>query len=311
MKKRLCIPFGALTLFVILFMAFAGTPVSARPATEVSAAPAPQKADLTNWKRLISAEIAAVPYDTGVLVIDVASGDKFEYNPDKRFRSASIIKLFILKELFDQVKSGKVNLSDTITYDKSVAKDGGMLHKFSSGVNLRLEDYALFMLAVSDNTATNMFMDHLGMDNINANIQSLGAKQTILGRKMLDSEARRAGRDNFTCASDVGIVLNSFLKENNPRILDMLSLQKNRSKLPANLGFEDADDLEYVVANKTGELPPNVSHDSAIFFFDKPNPVIAVVLTEYADANSADDYMKINQYIARIGKIVYDTFKKE
>ena len=177
-----------------------------------------------------------------------------------------------------------------------------MLHKFSSGASLRLEDLALFMLAVSDNTATNILIDYLGMDKINTSIKALGTKETILGRKMLDFEARKAGRDNFTSAADVGIVLASFLKED-PRVLDMLSLQKNRSKLPSALGYDDMDDLEPVLAHKTGELG-GIEHDSGIFFYATPRPVIVVVLTE-----NLPDSATGCAFIGRIGKIIYDAFE--
>jgi beta-lactamase class A len=253
------------------------------------------------WKEKVAAEIAAVPFDAGVFIYNVADNDKFEHNSDKRFSSASIIKLFILNELFNQVKKGEAKLSDVLIFDHSKAVEGGMLHKFSSGASFRLEDLALFMLAVSDNTATNILIDHLGMDKINAGIQALGAKETILGRKMLDFEARKAGRDNFTSAAEVGNLLTGFLKED-PRVLDMISLQKDRSKLPGNLGFDDADDLEPVIANKTGELP-NHYHDAAVFFYATPRPIVAVVLT--AKVPHLTDG---NQFSARIGKIIYDTF---
>lgn len=253
------------------------------------------------WKGKVAAEIEAAPFDVGVFILNVADNDKFEHNSDKRFSSASIIKLFILNELFNQVKKGDVKLSDVIIFDHSKAVDGGMLHKFSSGATLRLEDLALFMLAVSDNTATNILIDHLGMDKINASIQALGAKETVLGRKMLDFEARKAGKDNFTSAAEVGNLLTGFLKED-ARILDMLSLQKDRSKLPGNLGFDDADDLEPIIANKTGELP-GFYHDAAVFFYSTERPVVAVVLT-----GGVPHLTTGCEFIARIGKILYDTF---
>jgi len=282
MKKRIFV------LFIVLLVA--GASLQA------------QTANMSNWKDLLAREVAAAKFDSGVLVINMANNDKFEHNVDKRFSSASIIKLFILNELFAQAKRGEVKMSDTIIFDHNKAVDGGMLHKFSSGAIFRLEDLALFMLAVSDNTATNLLIDHLGMDKINTNIKSLGTRETILGRKMLDTAARLAGRDNFTSASDVGKVLASFLKDD-PRILDMLSLQKNNYKLSAKLDFDDFDDLEPILAHKTGELG-NIEHDAGIFFYATQRPVIVVVLTA-----GLPDYSVGRDFIANIGKIVYDAFK--
>ena len=288
-------------ILAVLSVSFAGG-VFAQPGQQI--AREPEKANLSNWKTLISREIAAANFDSSVYVLNTATNDKFEHNVNKRFSSASIIKLFILNELVAQVKRGDVSRNDFIIFDQKKAVDGGMLHKFSSGATLRLEDLALFMLAVSDNTATNLLIDYLGMDKINTSIKALGTKETILGRKMLDSAARLAGRDNFTCASDVAIVLNSFLKED-PRVLDMLSLQKNNYKLSSKLGFDDFDDLEPVFAHKTGELG-GIEHDAGIFFYATPYPVIVVVLTAgLPDVNTG------RNFIGNIGRIVYQTFNIE
>jgi len=289
MKNWFFVLFVVLTLTCLSSVAFADEKV----------------ADLTNWKEKVAEEIKAVPFDSSVFIFDVAGGDKFEHNADKRFSSASIIKLFILNELFSQVKKGDVKLSDTIIFDHDKAVEGGMLHKFSSGATLRLEDLALFMLAVSCNTATNILIDHLGMDKINEGIQALGAKETILGRKMLDFEARKAGRDNFTTAVDVGNLLTGFLKAD-PRVLDMLSLQKDRSKLAGGLGFDDADDLEPILASKSGELF-GYYHDSGVFFYATPRPVVAVVMT----GPNVPTLKMGCEYIGRIGKIIYDAFLVE
>lgn len=254
-----------------------------------------------SWKKKVAAEVGAASFNSGILVFDVSNGDKYEHNADKSFPSASIIKLFVLWELFDRVGRGDLKLSETITFDRDRAVDGGILHKFSSGAILRLEDLAMLMLAVSDNTATNLLIDRLGIDKINATIQATGAKETILGRKMLDFEARKAGKDNFTSARDVGMILERILK-GNPRMLEMLSVQKNISKLPALLPFEDPDDLEPILAHKTGELTGK-SHDAGVFFYRTPRPVIAVVLT--SDVPTLSEGCEFN---ARIGKIVYDAF---
>ncbi len=268
------------------------------------AASAACAADASGWKEKVAAEVSAVSFDAGVVVVDVANGDRYEHNADRRFSSASIIKLFVLNNLFEQAKKGDLKLSDTIVFDHDRSVVGGMLHKFSSGATFRLEDLALFMLAVSDNTATNLLIDRLGMDNINKSIQAMGAKETVLGRKMLDFEARKAGKDNFTSAQDVAMLLTRFLKDD-PRILDMLSLQKDRSKLPADLGFDDADDLEPILADKTGELP-GFYHDAGIFFYASPRPVVVVVMT-----GGVPHLNTGCEFIARIGKIVYDTFNPE
>lgn len=292
MNKRLC------SVLIGTFLAVVLAASAALAATDAATAPK------GNWKEKLDKAIAAAPFDVGVYVLDVASGDTYQHNADKQFSSASIIKLFILQNLFEQAQKGDVKLTDAIVFDQSKAIPGGMLHKFATGAILRLEDIAQFMLSVSDNTATNLLIDRLGMDRINASIQAMGAKETVLGRKMLDFAAKQQGKDNYTSAQDVAMVLQRFLKAD-PRILDMLSCQKDNSKLPALWGFDDYDDLEPVFAHKTGELP-GFYHDAGILYYKTSHPVIMVVLTggvPHLATGCAFD--------AKIGKIIYDAFRTE
>lgn len=252
------------------------------------------------WKSEIAAITGSVTFDYGVYIQQGDAPDGFfEQNATKRFPSASIIKLFILQHLFEKDGGTGELLNKTLTLDRSRAVPGGILHQASNGAAMRLEDIALLMLAVSDNTATNLLIDELGMDAINATIQRLGAKDTILGRKMLDSAARKAGRDNFTTAADTALVLKEIAK--NPRMLQMLSIQKNIAMLPALLPIDDPDDIEPVLAHKTGELD-GLRHDAGVFFYDS-KPVVAVVLTSGLPTPKTGQ-----DFGAAIGKVVYDTF---
>jgi beta-lactamase class A len=243
-------------------------------------------------------------FDVGVYVKRVSSGESFEHNSKLSFPSASIIKLFIFYHLFTCGEGAKGEkkekyLKRTVTYDHAQAAPGGILHRVSDGAALRLEDLAILMLSVSDNTATNILIDELGMSGINETIQNLGASDTFLRRKMMDFEAKRAGRDNFTTPSDVAKVLEAILK--NRRMVEMLSVQKSTSAFPARLPFDDTDDVEPILAHKTGYLP-GVAHDAGIFFYSE-DPVIAVALTSGAPARQEG-----HGFCADIGEIVYFAF---
>ncbi len=94
------------------------------------------------------------------------------------------------------------------------------------------------MISVSDNTAANLLIDRLGMDAVNGGFRELGLSGTVLGRKMLDFEAKKAGKDNFTTAGDMAVVLETlhsgkiFSASARSRMMEILSLQKLNSKLP-------------------------------------------------------------------------------
>ena len=252
----------------------------------------------SEWQKKLAAAVERRPFDVGVYIKRVSSGESFEHNSKLPFPSASIIKLFIFYHLFTCGK-GEQYLKRTVTHARAQSVSGGILHKVSDGATLRLEDLAMLMLSVSDNTAANILIDELGMGGINETIQKSGASDTFLRRKMMDFEAKLAGRDNFTTPSDVAKVLEEILKSR--RMVEMLSVQKSTSMFSARLPFDDTDDVESILAHKTGGLP-GVTHDAGIFFYST-DPVIAVVLT-----SGAPTLQEGCNLCADIGEIVYFAF---
>ena len=256
------------------------------------------------WQDKLRTEAEAFPFAAGLYVRDLTQKTAFEYQADKIFPSASVIKLFILWSLFESAAEDKLDLLEEGLFDASDSVGGGILHKASPGARFRLDDLALLMLAVSDNTATNVLIDHLGLDAINASIRRLGFEKTVLGRKMLDFEAKKQGRDNYTTPRETGELL-AKIAQKGGRMLNMLSVQKSTDKLPARLPFEDPDDLEGLLAHKTGELP-GCEHDAGIFFHLTPRPVVAVVLTSGVPHRSTGC-----DFCAQVGKTVYDAFTEQ
>src|ERR1700757_1266307 len=106
-------------------------------------------------------------------------------SPDAPVQTASVIKLAILYEALEQVRSGKVHFEDKITLTKADQVQGsGVLLFFDAPISLTLKDVLTMMIVMSDNTATNLAIDHLGLENIDARIAKLGLKDTYLYKKV-------------------------------------------------------------------------------------------------------------------------------
>ena len=262
-----------------------------------------------NWVETIEQEAAHFNRSAGVVVRCLTSGRETLYNADLVFPSASLIKLGVLYTLFSKNASGELSLDEIIPFSSEGAVEGGLLHRVRTGARLRLDDLALLMVTVSDNTAANMLIDRLRMESVNDDFKKLGLADTVLGRKMLDFEAKKRGRDNFTTAREMARLLQALHSEEGlpgearDRMMAMLSAQKLNSKLAGLIPVEDGDDLEPILAHKTGELPGH-EHDGGVFFYNGKNPVVAVVMTGGLQGRSEGV-----DFCARIGRIVFDAFK--
>lgn len=106
-------------------------------------------------------------------------------SPDTPVQTASVIKLAILYEALEQVRSGKVRFDDKITLTKGDQVPGsGVLLFFDTPLSVTLKDALTMMIVMSDNSATNQVIDHLGIENIDARIAKLGLKDTYLYKKI-------------------------------------------------------------------------------------------------------------------------------
>lgn len=153
--------------------------------------------------------VAAYEGVAGLHVIDLTSHDRFAVNDDLIFPQASSIKVPILLELFRRAESDPGILRRRVVMGDDVRTGGsGVLRVLTDGGSaLSLEDYAIYMVVHSDNTATNVLIDELGMDAINQLSARLGAPQTKLQRKMIRPEESARGNENLSTPSDAATIM--------------------------------------------------------------------------------------------------------
>ena len=252
------------------------------------------------WFEKIKNLIGTVEGEVGFLVKNLASGETFAHNETTVFSSASIIKVPILVALLDAADKGQVDLNAISVVSPSDVVGGcGIIQILSEKLPLTLLDHATLMIDLSDNTATNQIISVVGMDNINAACRELGLNDTVLGRKLMDFEAKKQGKDNFTSCRDM-LTLFEKLHNNSEKYalaLKLLKQQLLNDLLPANTGFK------FDFAHKTGELP-GVRHDVGIMYLDVP------VFVAFMTRNLAKDIDGI-RLANEIGIILCKEFKKQ
>ncbi len=123
--------------------------------------------------------------DVALFAENLKTHETVAISADTPVQTASVIKLAILYEALDQVRSGKAHFDDKITLTKTDQVPGsGVLLFFDTPLSLTLKDVLTMMVVMSDNSASNLAMDHLGIPNVDARIAKLGLKDTYLYKKI-------------------------------------------------------------------------------------------------------------------------------
>ena len=144
----------------------------------------------------VRAEVALFKGKVNLFAKNLDTGATCSLDGDNRVRTASTIKVAIMVEAFARVAEGKVNWSDPVLLtDAKKVTGSGVLQDLSDGLKLTLRDAVTLMMTLSDNTATNLVLDVLTTEAVNARMDSLGLKQTRSLRKIGSGGTSRAGED--------------------------------------------------------------------------------------------------------------------
>jgi beta-lactamase class A len=265
---------------------------------------AQQRSTSNTLQAALSAKLAsdlnrtAASYDgvLGIFVKDLTSGEAFAVNADAVFPQASSIKIPILVELMRQAETGKLNLDERVEIHRPALVGGsGVLQFFAEGGSaISLRDLAVLMVVLSDNSATNLIIDRVGMQNVNSMLAGLGLNKTLLARKMIDVAAEQADRENRSTPRQMAALLESL---NSGNLLDAehtkiaLEILEYPKDSPIRAGLPP----EIAVAEKPGSLN-GAQCDSGIVFL-KGRPYVISVMTTF---NSVDGDAAITSVSARI-----------
>ncbi|CCH53905.1 beta-lactamase [Fibrisoma limi BUZ 3] len=225
----------------------------------------------------------------------------FHHQADERVPSASLIKLPILIEAMERIKAGQLDPDEIhILTDSEKTGGDGILKTYSHRSRIAYRDIIRLMMIHSDNTATNILINELGMNAINQRIRSLGLAKTQLNRVMMDTAAVRQGRENYVTAREMNQLLTKIYQHQiaTPalcdQMLDILKQNENRQTIPRLLPNT------VVVAHKTGILS-YVRGDVGIIY--APQPFVLSVLVQGVSTAEAE------RIISEIALMCYNHYK--
>lgn len=242
-----------------------------------------------------------------VAVEDINEGTSFSVNGNESFYAASIIKVPIMAAVFAAAEEGSIRLGDYLPLRRDAMVGGsGVLQFMSPGIELPIYDLLTLMIIQSDNTATNMLIDLIGMEKIQAVMNGLGMERSEIHHKLMIVQANRVNSNEIT-ATDVNALLTRIAGGKcvslhaSEQMVNMMKLQQLSNGLIDNLPVKNSSFVGAIpyweIAGKTGNLE-GILHESALLYV-RGRCMAVTVLSK----DSSEDEGR--EMIAQIGSEVY------
>lgn len=243
---------------------------------------------LSDLKQKIQSMTSEYEGDFSVLVQDVNTGDQMTIADNTPKKAASLIKLFVMETIYNQISLGNMKETEEISI---------LLNK---------------MITVSDNESCNKLVELLGTEGsdfesgmkvVNDYIKSQGYTGTSMGRTLQDTREIPAEGENYTTVADCGQMLSKIYHKtcvdeaSSEKMYDFLLEQTRQSKIPEGIP------AGVLVANKTGELDDTQSDVAIVEDPDKSVYILCII-----GADVKNDSAAIAE-IADISKVVFQYFK--
>ncbi len=264
--------------------------------------PGPAAAKWAQLEKDVEASLRDFQGVLGYVIKDLDSGRTLTRLPDRRFPSASMVKVPIMAACYQAAEQGRISLHDTLKLKRSdKVRGSGVLRGAAIGSPLTVEKLLELMITNSDNTAANMLIDLLGYEYLGNTFHALGLESTNLSRKMMDFQSRSRGVENWTTPREMALIMEKIYRRSciSPQVseqcLELLKRQKVNNRIPRYLP------RKVVVAHKTG-LEHKVCHDAGIVYTGKGDVLISVLTEGDTGAVIAE------RMIGRISKSVYKAY---
>lgn len=267
---------------------------------------------LAGLRSRLDARIAASEAEVvGVYLVDLATGDSLLIDADRRVHAASMMKVPVLIQLFRDAEARRLSLDDSLTithrfrsivdgspYELSAPDDSDTTLYARRGQRESIRQLAELMITVSSNLATNMLIEHVGAERVQASMRELGADSIAVLRGVEDIKAYRAGLNNTTTARDLGVIFAAIAEGRAAgdaacrEMVAILSRQRFNEGIPAGTPPGTR------VAHKTGSIT-RIRHDGGIVYRADGTAYVLVVLTR-----GIDDPEVADELIADLSRIV-------
>lgn len=253
------------------------------------------------WEQMvsnISSMAGTFDGDVGIYIKDLKTGRTFRHNDNRRFLSASLIKVPVMAALMAEVEAGRISLDRSLRYTRAMRREGAGTLKWSRpGKRFSIGQLLWAMITKSDNTAAAMIIDQVGYPRLNEHFKGFGLAATRIAPTGMSLASRLdPALDNYTTPQEMGMLLEKIYRHQivrNDGLSDLMLDVMKHANAPSRLAKYLPDDWQ--LARKTGLLRKNC-HDTGIVFGPGGDYVICVLT---GDSRS---YATAKGFISNVGK---------
>jgi beta-lactamase class A len=284
--------------------------IAAAPAQQtISAPPAPEMGPTPRdaaWDKMVSQldnMASRYPGRVSVYMKDLRSGKTWTHNPDDLFPAASLIKVPILISAFYKMKDGQLSLDEPLTITRRNRRGGSGSLKWSrDGTRLSVRDALTHMINESDNTATQMVLERIGIGYVQQQFPRMGLLYTGIYEEGMSIKGGRVAHENYTTAREMEMLLEKIYRGeavDKPSSDLMMEILKKPKAVASRLAKGMPSNWE--IAHKTGLLR-QACHDSAIFL--TPNGDYAVTVLTGQNAS----YSQAKNFITKLAHVTFENY---
>lgn len=266
------------------------------------------------WREAVGL-LKAVEGTHGLSYLHLGSGESFVVNGDELFYPCSVVKVPIMCEVFRQAEKNRLDLARKVTVNRDDQVGGsGVLQYLTPGVEIPVYDLVTLMIIVSDNAATNMLLDLVGIDSVNEHMRLLGLPDIRVYHRLMTVAVDRESTNLMSPSAITGLmakiarnqVVSMRACECMVRILKQQMLHDHFTRYltdlleppgPPERATGGLPKLE--VAHKTGWIS-GTRGSTAIFYLPGQEYVLSAFIKDVKDDRAADEAL------AKIGKMVYE-----
>lgn len=253
--------------------------------------------------------VQRAPGQLSVAIEDLDTGEEYLNQPDEVMYAASVIKIPIMVAVFDEVNKGRLRLDERIAVQaEDMVTGSGSLQYLTPGIELSIIDLVTLMIIESDNTATNVLIERLGLDTIQYSMQEWGLTACQLHHKLQIIPAEPHPQRNAITAREMTILLGQMARGkvvSYKACLKMIEIMKWQvfndgipSLLPDDNGLVGSMPT-WEFAHKTGWVT-GIAHDVGILYLQGRTFAVS------ACAKGFTDKAGIHHSMGELGRVLYD-----